>query len=96
MHNMTLLSFADAFEVNVQIDLTMGQIITRTTGGVGKTDINEDYQTYGDGDAYAIDGNDEYQPSDYDEVEERDEGRSTRCFTAPKVGMIFREHDVIK
>ena len=43
---MTLLSSADAFEVNVQIDLTMGQIITRFTGGIEKTDINVQYQTY--------------------------------------------------
>ena len=80
----------------MQIDLIMGQIITRLSGGIEKRDINPDYQTYGEGDTYAIDGNVAYQPSDYDEVEERDEGRSTRCFTAPKVGMIFREHDVIK
>ena len=82
MHR-TILCRSDAFEVNVQIDLIMGQIITRLTGGIQKTDINLDYQTYGEGDTYAIDGNDAYQPSDYDEVEERDEGRSTRRFTPP-------------
>ena len=86
---MTLLSFADAFEVNVQIDLTMGQIITRSTGGIEKTDINEDYRTYGEGDNYAIDGNDEYQPSDYDEVEERNDAVRTRRFTPPKVGIFL-------
>ena len=84
MHTMTLPSFADAFEVIVQIDLTMGQIITRFEGGIEKTDINPDYQTYGDGDAYAIDGNDEYQASDYDEVEERNDGNAL-----PKVRMIL-------
>jgi hypothetical protein len=62
----------------------MGQLITRFTGGIEKRDINQDYQTYGDGDAYATDANGEYQPSDYDEVEERDDVRGTRRFTAPK------------
>ena len=74
----------------MQIDLTMGQIITWLTGGIEKRDINLDYQTYGDGDAYAIDANDEYQPSDYDEVEERDDVRGTRRFTPPKVRIILQ------
>ena len=43
----------------------------------------------GDGNAYAIDGNDEYQPSDNDEVEERKDGVRTQRFTLPKVGMIL-------
>ena len=59
----------------------MGQIITWLTGGIEKRDINLDYQTYGDGDAYAIDGN--------DEVEEKDDGRSTRCSTPPKARMML-------
>ena len=62
----------------------MGQIITRFTGGVEKTDIDVDYQTYGDGDAYAIDANDEYQASDYEEAEERNDGNAL-----PKVRMIL-------
>ena len=74
----------------MQIDLTMGQIITWLTGGIEKRDINLDYQTYGDGDAYAIDANGEYQPSDYDEVEERDDVRGTRRFTPPRVRMILQ------
>ena len=44
---------------------------TCLTGRIEKRDINLDYQTYGDGDVYAIDGNDYYQPSDYDELEDR-------------------------
>ena len=55
----------------------MGQLITRPSGGIEKTDINPDYQAYGDGDTYAIDGNGEYQPSDYDEVEEASDHLST-------------------
>ena len=68
----------------------MGQLITRSTLRVEKTDISEDYQTYGDGDVYAIDANGEYQPSDYDEVEERDGVRGTRRFTPPKVRIILQ------
>ena len=72
----------------------MGQLITRLTGGIEKRDINLDYQTYGDGDAYATDANGEYQPSDYDEVydevEERDGVRGTRRFTPPNVRMILQ------
>ena len=74
----------------VQIALIMGQIITRLTGGIEKRDINLDYQTYGDGDAYAIDANGEYQPSEYDEVEERDDVRGTHRFTPPKVRIILQ------
>ena len=53
---------------------------TCLTGRIEKRDINLDYQTYGDGDSYAIDGNDYYQPSDYDELEDR-----TRHSRPPKV-----------
>ena len=64
----------------------MGQIIPRLTGGIEKTDINPDYQTYGNGGNYAIDGNGEYQPSDYDEVEETsDRISSGKHFTRPEV-----------
>ena len=70
-----------------QIITWLGQIITWLTGGIEKRDINLDYQTYGDGDAYAIDGNDEYQPSDYDEVEERNDCMRTQRFSPPKVRM---------
>ena len=73
----------------VQIALIMGQIITRLTGGIEKRDINLDYQTYGDGDAYAIDGNAEYQPSDYDEVDERNDGMRTPRLTPPTVRVIL-------
>ena len=58
----------------------MGQIITPE-----KRDINPDYQTYGDGDAYAIDANCEYQPSDYDELEDTYDRMSTRHTKTPKV-----------
>ena len=68
----------------------MGQIITWLTGGIEKRDINLDYQTYGDGDVYAIDANGEYQPSEYDEVEERDDVRGTQRFTPPKVRIILQ------
>ena len=71
MHSHVLCRL-DTFEVIVQIGLIMGQLITRFTRGVEKRDINLEYQTPGDGDA--IDGNDEYQPSDNDEVEERNDG----------------------
>ena len=63
----------------------MGQLVT----WVEKTDINLDYQTYGDGDAYAIDGNAEYQPSDYDEVDERNTRMRTPRLTPPKVRVIL-------
>ena len=36
-----------------------------------KHDVNVNYQTYGEGDVYAIDANGEYQPSDYDDMEEQ-------------------------
>ena len=67
----------------------MGQIITRPTGGLEKEDINLDYQTYGEGDVYAIDNNGEYQPSDYDDMEEQNDGVRTRRFTPPKVRRIL-------
>ena len=38
----------------------MGQLITRPEGGIEKTDINVYYATYGEGDTYAMDGNEEY------------------------------------
>jgi len=62
----------------------MGQLITRSTGRIEKKDTNPDYQTYGDGDAYAIDVNGEYQSSDFNEVEEKDDVRGTRRVTPPK------------
>ena len=50
----------------------MGQLITRPRDRMVKTDINEDYRTYGkEGDVdYVTDGNGEYQPSHYDEMKE--------------------------
>ena len=66
----------------------MGQLVTRLTGGIEKTDVNPNYQTYGDGDTYAIDGNGYYQPSDYDDMEETSD-RSSRI----KVLMTLRAHD---
>ena len=66
----------------------MGQLITRSTGRIEKKDTNPDYQTYGDGDAYAIDANGEYQSSDYDE--EKDDVRGTRRVAPPKVRMILQ------
>ena len=74
----------------------MGQIITWLTGGIEKRDINLDYQTYGDGDAYVIDGNGEYQPSDYDQVEERNDGMRTQRFSPPKVRMTRQEYDNVQ
>ena len=38
----------------------MGQLITRPEGGTEKTDINVYYATYGEGDTYAMAGNEEY------------------------------------
>ena len=58
----------------------MGQHVTKVTGGIEKTDINLDYETYGDGDTYAIDGNCEYQSSDLNEVEEAYDRMSTGSF----------------
>ena len=48
--------------------ISMGQSVTRLTGGIEKTDVNIDYQTNGDDDSHAIDGNGEQEPSK--EVEE--------------------------
>ena len=67
----------------------MGQIIAWLTGGLMKHDVNVNYQTYGEGDVYAIDNNGEYQPSDYDDMEERNDGVRTRRFTPPKVRWIL-------
>ena len=64
----------------------MGQLMTRFTGGIEKTDINLDYQTYaveGERD-YAIDGNDEYD-SHYDDMEGTSDRPSTRRIARPKV-----------
>ena len=71
----------------------MGQLVTRLTGGIEKTDINPDYETYGDGDAYAIDGNGYYQPSDYDDMEETSDRMSRRRYSRNKVLMTLRVHD---
>ena len=38
----------------------MGQLVTRPEGQTEKTDINVYYATYGEGDTYAMDGNEEY------------------------------------
>ena len=53
----------------------MGQLITKPKAKVVKEDINQDYQTYGkEGELdYAVDHNEQYQPSDYDEMEETSE-----------------------
>ena len=64
----------------------MGQLIARLTGGIEKTDVNLDYQTYGvEGERdYAIDGNDEYD-SHYDDMEGTSDRPSTRRIARPKV-----------
>ena len=64
----------------------MGQLIAGLTGGIEKTDINLDYQTYGvEGERdYGIDGNDEYD-AHYDDMEETSDHPSTRRITRPKV-----------
>ena len=51
---------------------SMGQLISWLTGGLEKKDVNLNYETYGrEGEAdYAVDYNGEYQPSDYDYMEE--------------------------
>ena len=53
----------------------MGQLITWLTGGIEKTDINIEYETYGiEGERdYATDRNGEYQPSEYNDMEETNE-----------------------
>ena len=68
--------------------IRMGQSNTRPS--VVKPDINPDYQTYGKEDEVdvAIDKNQDYQPSDYDEfdyessiyVTSRDDSRKVRYF----------------
>ena len=68
----------------------MGQLFARPTGGIEKTDINLDYQTYaveGERD-YAIDGNDEYD-SHYDDMEGTSDCPSTQRITRPKVHQSF-------
>ena len=64
----------------------MGQLIARLTGGIEKTDINLDYQTYGmEGERdYAIDGNGEYD-LDYDDMEGTSDQPGTRRITRQKV-----------
>ena len=71
----------------------MGQLVTRLTGGIEKTDVNPNYQTYGDGDTYAIDGNGYYQPSDYDDMEETSDRMNTGCSSRIKVLMTLLVHD---
>ena len=71
----------------------MGQLVTRLTGGIEKRDVNPNYETYGDGDAYAIDGNGYYQPSDYDDMEETSDRMRSRRFLRIKVLMTLRVHD---
>lgn len=65
----------------------MGQLIARPTGGIEKTDVNLEYQTYGIKDErdYAIDANGEYQPSDYDDMEQRNDNPRAQRTTRPKV-----------
>ena len=64
----------------------MGQLIARPTGGIEKTDINLDYQTYGiEGERdYAIDGNSEYD-CHYDDMEGTSDRPSTQRITRLKV-----------
>ena len=56
----------------------MGQSIGRLKSVIEKEEINLDYQTYGNEDDadYAMDHNGEYQPSDYDDMEETRAGNS--------------------
>ena len=68
----------------------MGQLVTKATGGIEKTDINPDYETYGNGDTYAIDGNSEYQSLEFEETYD---GMRTGSFTRPKVWMGFRVNE---
>ena len=58
----------------------MGQLIARLTDRLEKEEVNPNYQTYGrEGEAdYAVDYNGDYQPSDYDYIEEPHSGNSTR------------------
>ena len=82
--NLKVTPFADCF----QIGLIMGQLITRlTTDGIEKTDTNLDYETYGiEGECdYASDRNGDYQPSDYDDMDEKNDRPSAERTTSPKV-----------
>ena len=67
----------------------MGQQMTRSTVRIEKKDVNEDYGIELEGEHdYAVDGNAEYQPSDYDDLEETwtsNDRRSIRHFAPPKV-----------
>ena len=49
----------------------MGQLVAKTTGRIEKSEINPDYETYGNGDTYAIDSNEEYQSSEFEETYHR-------------------------
>ena len=69
----------------MKIGLSMGQSVTRLTGGIEKTDVNIDYQTNDDDDSYAIDGNGEQEPSK--EVEETSD--------RPKVWIILQKHVIV-
>ena len=65
-----------------------GQLITRLTGGIEKTDINLDYETYGiEGERdYATDRNGEYD-YDYDNMEETNNSQDAQRTTQSKVMM---------
>ena len=71
--------------MSFQILFMMGQLYTRLSGGIMKKDINVYYDTYGFEGECAIDNNDEYQPSYYDEMYEVDNHMSTRGTRRPKV-----------
>ena len=76
------------------ICLIMGQLIARPTGGIEKTDINYDYETYGvEGESdYAIDGNSEYG-GHYEDMEGTSDRPSTQRITQPKVDGSFQSVD---
>ena len=64
----------------------MGQLVARFTGGIEKTDVNVDNQTYaveGEHD-YATDGNGEYD-GHHDDMDGGGDRPSTRRITRPKV-----------
>ena len=66
--------------------------MTRSTVRIEKKDVNEDYGIELEGEHdYAVDGNAEYQPSDYDDLEETwtsNDRRSIQRFASPKVTWI--------
>ena len=51
----------------------MGHLNSKSNKKIIKEDVNQEYQTYGkEGDVdYALDLNNDYQPSDYDEMYEK-------------------------